>query len=213
MQSTRQQILDHLHREHRSTVKALAHHLDLTPTGVRQHLAILEREGLVEAETDRGHVGRPAHVYHLTELGEALFPKRYDVLVNLLMEEIRQVAGSDVLQRILRRVADRMAQQNRERVDGRTVGERVEATAALMREQGCVATTEERDGVYYLHECTCPYPAVARRNSAICALEVDLVRRLTGSDARLVSSLLRGDAACVYRVRPHEQATASPERP
>jgi DeoR family transcriptional regulator, suf operon transcriptional repressor len=208
MQSTRQQILDYLHREHRGTVKALARLLAMTPTGVRQHLAVLEREGLVLADFDRGHVGRPALVYRLSEAGEALYPTQYDALANLLMEEIRSVAGAETLQRILRRVAARMAEQEHGRVEGRTLAERVEATAALMREQGCAAFSEERDGVYYLHECTCPYPAVARRNSAVCALEVDLVRRLTGGDARLVSSLLRGDDACIYRIRPVEPAAA-----
>lgn len=202
MQPTRQQILDLLHREHSSSVRALADSLSMTTTGVRQHLAVLEREGLVAAETERGHVGRPAYIYRLTEAGEAHYPKRYDILVNMLMEEIRSVAGSDILQRILRRVAGRMAEQQQHRFDGLPVGERVEAVAQLMRDQGCVATTEQRDGTYYLHECTCPYPAVARRNSAVCALEVDLVRRLTGADARLVSSLLRGDPACIYRIRP-----------
>ena len=113
MQSTRRQILDHLHSAHRGTVKQLAGPLGLTPTGVRQHLAVLEREGLVSADCDRGHVGRPAFVYRLTEAGEALYPKPYDVLVNMLMEEIRQVAGAEVLQRILRRVAGRMAEENR----------------------------------------------------------------------------------------------------
>jgi len=204
MQSTRQQILDHLHQQRSATVKELGRRLSMTATGVRQHLDILEREGLVVAEPERGHVGRPAFLYHLSEQGEALYPKRYDLLVNLLMEEIRQVAGADVLQRILRRVADRMAQQQHDRFDGLSVSERVEAVGQLMRDQGGAATAEQRDGVYYLHECTCPYPAVAQRNSAICALEVDLVRRLTGTDARLVSSLLRGDAACVYRLRPLE---------
>ncbi len=204
MQTSRQQILDFLHSEHRGTVKQLAHLLGLTATGVRQHLAALEREGLVASHVERGHVGRPAFVYRLTEAGEAHFPKSYDVLANLLMEEIRQVAGADILQRILRRVSDRMAQQNRERVEGKSLAERVDVAVELMRGQGCVASAEERDGVFYLHECTCPYPAVARRNSAVCALEVDLVRRLTGANARLVSSLLRGDPACVYRIRPEE---------
>jgi predicted ArsR family transcriptional regulator len=209
MQATRRQILDHLHREHSATVKDLAPLLNLTPTGIRQHLAVLEREGLVAAERERGHVGRPAFIYRLTEAGEALYPTRHDVLAVMLMEEIRRVAGAEVLQRILRRVADRMAQQSVARVEDRSLGERVEAVAALMREQGCVAFAEERDGVYFLHERTCPYPAVARKNAAVCALEVDLVRRLTGGDARLVSSLLRGDSACVYRVRPAEATPAS----
>jgi predicted ArsR family transcriptional regulator len=208
MQATRQEILDYLHREHSGTVRDFARQLNLTPTGVRQHLTVLERDGLVAAREERGRVGRPAYIYSLTEKGEALYPKSYDVLANLLMEEVRHVAGSDALQQILRRVSDRMAQQSRDRVEGKSLGERVEVAVEMMREQGCVASFEERDGVYYLHECTCPYPAVARRNSAVCALEVDLVRRLTGADARLVSSLLRGDRACIYRIRPREQPPA-----
>lgn len=204
MQATRQEILDYLHREHTGTVKDFARAFNLTPTGVRQHLTVLERDGLITAREERGRVGRPALVYSLTEKGEALYPKNYAALANLLMEEVRAVAGADALQRILRRVSDRMAQQCRDRVEGKSLAERVEATVELMREQGCIASCEERDGVFYLSECTCPYPAVARRNSAVCALEVDLVRRLTGADARLVSSLLRGDRACVYRIRPPE---------
>jgi predicted ArsR family transcriptional regulator len=207
MQTTRQEILDFLHNERNGTVKDFARRFNLTPTGVRQHLTVLEREGLIEAREERGRVGRPAYVYALTDKGEALYPKRYDVLANLLMEEVRTVAGADALQRILRRVSDRMAQQGRDRVEGKPLGERVETAAEMLREQGCVAFAEERDGVYYLSQCTCPYPAVARRNSAVCALEVDFVRRVTGGDARLVSSLLRGDRACVYRVRPAEPGT------
>jgi len=32
-------------------------------------------------------------------------------------------------------------------------------------------------------------------------MEVEFVRRLTGGDARLVRSLLRGDKSCTYRIR------------
>ena len=121
MQSTRQQILDYLHRTHAGTVKDLAHELNLTTTGVRQHLAVLERDGLVSARAERGRVGRPAFMYRLTDKGEALYPKSYDLLANLLIEEVRQVAGADALQCILRRVSDRMAQQTRDRVEGKTL--------------------------------------------------------------------------------------------
>lgn len=210
MQATRQEILDYLHREHNGTVRDFARRLSLTPTGVRQHLTVLERDGLIRAHEERGRVGRPAFVYSLTDRGEALYPKNYDALANLLMEEVREVAGADALQRILRRVSDRMAQQCSDRVEGRTLAERVGVAVDMMREQGCIASFEERDGVFFLSECTCPYPAVAKRNSAVCALEVDLVRRVTGADARLVSSLLRGDRACVYRIRPVEAKPSTP---
>src|SRR6266516_4015962 len=111
MQATRQQILDHLHAHGKATVRELARLLDLTATGVRQHLTVLERDGLVEAQEERGRVGRPAHVYRLSERGEALYPHKYDLLANLLLEEVRAMAGADALQRLLRRVSTRLAEQ------------------------------------------------------------------------------------------------------
>jgi predicted ArsR family transcriptional regulator len=61
------------------------------------------------------------------------------------------------------------------------------------------------DDEFYIHQFTCPFPNVARHNSGVCALEVEFVSRLTGGDARLVRSLLRGDRSCTYRIReaPH----------
>lgn len=202
MQSTRQAILDLIHRDGRATVKDLAPALGLTATGVRQHLAVLERDGLVQAQEERGRVGRPAFVYTLTEQGEGRYRKNYDVLANMLIEEIRALAGADALQRVLRRVSFRMADQQRERVEGRGLGERVDETVRILREMGCIADCERQGEEYYLHQRTCPYPNVARRNSGVCALEVNFVGRLTGADARLVTSLLRGDEACTYRIRP-----------
>jgi len=61
-----------------------------------------------------------------------------------------------------------------------------------------------------IRQQTCPFPKVARQNSAVCAMEVEFVRRLVGSDARLTSSLLRGDGSCTYRVRPVNTRSSSP---
>lgn len=207
MQATRQQILDYLHQHTKCTVRDLTRLLSLTATGVRQHLTVLERDGLVEAQEERGHVGRPAHVYRLTEHGEALFPRNYDTLANLLMEEVRAMAGAEALQQLMRRVSTRLAERYSDRTEGLSLKERVAVAADVLREQGCIIETVETVGTagqgseFLIRQCTCPYPNVARRHSAVCALEVDFVRRMTGADARLTSSLLRGDNACTYRIR------------
>src|SRR5579885_1417623 len=206
MQATRQQILDYLHRHGACTVRDLTGLLGLTATGVRQHLTVLERDGLVESHEERGHVGRPAHVYRLSPQGEALYPHNYDTLANLLLEEVRAMAGADALQRLLRRVSSRMAERYADRIQGLPLAERVEATAEVLRDFGCVVETSRRGDDLLIRQCSCPYPNVARKHSAVCALEVDFVRRMTGGDARLASSLLRGDDACTYRIR----AAASP---
>jgi predicted ArsR family transcriptional regulator len=213
MQASRRQILDHLHRERSGTARALASVTALSVAGVRQHLNAMQRDGLVQSYVQRGQVGRPALVYTLTERGEGLYPKNYDALTVLLLEEVRATAGSDALQRAMQRIAARMADQRMDRVAGRPLAERVAETTTILREIGSVAEWEQRGDEFFIFQCTCPYPNVARRNSAVCVLEVDFVRRLTGADARLTTSLLRGDRACTYRIRPQREPAARPRLP
>ena len=202
MQSTRQQILEYMQRHGRATVKELGALLGLTSTGIRQHLTVLERDGLVEAREERGRVGRPTLVYSLTEKADALFPKRYDILAGLILEEIRSVDGNERLQHLLHRVAQRLASPYEDRVAGKDLPGRVRETTRIMDEQGCVVDFAEDDGDFFIDEYTCPFPKVAEGDAAVCALHVEFVRQLTGSDTKLTRSLLRGERACTYRIRP-----------
>jgi predicted ArsR family transcriptional regulator len=202
MHTTRQQILEHLQRHGRATVKELGQVLRLTSTGIRQHLTVLERDGLVLAGEQRGRVGRPTLVYTLTDKAESLFPRSYDELAIALLEEIRASEGSERLYQLLHRVAKRMAESLWERVQGKTLAQRVQEMALILKEQGCLVDWEEQDGEFLLHEFTCPLSKVAKQDSSVCTLHLDLVRLLTGADTRLVRSLLRGERACTYRIRP-----------
>jgi len=207
MQATRQQILDYLRQHARATVKDLDAHLSLTSTGVRQHLTVLEREGLVEAHEERGHVGRPALVYRLTEQGDALYPKAYDQLAITLLEEVRAGGGAQ-LQSLVRRAATRFAEPYRERVASRPLPERVREATEIIRERGFLADCRQDGDGWLIEQYTCPFPRVAKQNSCVCALDVEFVRQLVGEDARLSTSLLRGDHACTFRVRPAQPAAA-----
>ncbi len=202
LQTTRQQILEYVQRQGRATVKELGQLLGLTSTGIRQHLTVLERDGLVEAREERGRVGRPTLVYSLTEKADALFPKTYDLLATVLLEDIRASDGNEKLHQLLHRVARRLAAPYLDRVQGLPLPDRVIETARIMEEQGCLVDYVEDDGDYYIDEFTCPFPKVAQRDRAICALHVEFVRLLSGGDTRLTRSLLRGERACTYRIRP-----------
>jgi len=209
MQSTRRRILEYLQRHGRGTVKELGQLLGLTSTGIRQHLTVLERDGLVAAREERGRVGRPTLVYSLTDEADALFPKTYDVLASVLLEEIRASDGNEKLHQLLHNVAQRLAAPYRERVEGKTAPERVQETARIMEEQGCLVDVTESGGEYFIDEYTCPFPKTAERDRAVCALHVDFVRILSGDDARLTRSLLRGERACTYRIRPGAKTRAA----
>jgi predicted ArsR family transcriptional regulator len=209
MQSTRQRILEYLQRSGRGSVKELGQLLGLTPTGIRQHLTVLERDGLVDAREERGRVGRPTLVYSLTEKADSLFPKTYDVLASVLLEEIRATDGNEKLHQMLQKVAARLAAPYTDRVEGKATGERVKETARIMEEQGCVVDFSENEGEYYIDEYTCPFPKTAARDRSVCALHVEFVRILSDADTRLSRSLLRGERACTYRIRPQVAARAT----
>jgi predicted ArsR family transcriptional regulator len=209
IQSTRRRILEYLQRNGRGTVKELGELLGLTSTGIRQHLTVLERDGLVAAREERGRVGRPTLVYTLTNEADALFPKTYDVLASVLLEEIRASEGNEKLHTLLHNVAARLAAPYRERVSGKDRAGRVKETARIMEEQGCLVDVSETGGDYYIDEYTCPFPKTAERDRAVCALHVDFVRILSGDDARLTRSLMRGERACTYRIRPGAKARAA----
>ncbi len=202
MQATRQDILDYLRRHAEATVKELGEHLGLTSTGIRQHLTVLERDGLVEAREERGHVGRPALVYRLTPGGDGLYPKKYDELANALIEEARQLLGPDALQRLMKNVAARFSAPYLPRLEGRPARERLEMVSQIIQERGNVVAQLAWSGDELLIEKhTCEFWNVATKNSAVCALDVEFVRQLAGQDARLSTSLLRGDDSCTFRMR------------
>ena len=201
VQATRQDILDLLRRRGQASIKDLGAHLGLTSTGVRQHLAILERDGLIEAREERGRVGRPALIYLLTSKGDATYPKRYDELANALIEEARQLLGPDALQQLMKNVAARFADAYAPRLEGKPRAERLAETARIIEDRGNVTDSRWVGDDYLIEKRTCPFWEVAKQNSAVCALDVEFVRRLAGADARLSTSLLRGDSCCTFRIR------------
>ena len=201
MQATRQDILDYLRRHNQATVKELGDHLRLTSTGIRQHLTVLERDGLIASHEERGHVGRPALAYRLTSNGDGLYPKQYEALANALIDEARGLLGPEALQKLMKNVAARFAEPYMSRLEGKAGDERAAEATRIIQERGCLAECSTEGGDVLIRQQTCPFPDVATKNSAVCALEVEFVRRLVGADARLTTSLLRGDDACTYRVR------------
>jgi predicted ArsR family transcriptional regulator len=208
LQATRQEILDYLRRHGQATVKELAPHLGLTSTGIRQHLTVLERDGYVEAREERGRVGRPALVYRLTSTGDAVFPKQYGELALALIEESRTLLGTDSLQKLMKNVAGSFAAPYMSRVEGRPASERAEETARILVERANVTESSWSGGEFLIKRFTCPFWSVAQSNSAVCALDVEFVRRLSSSETKLTTSLLRGDSSCTFRLRPVETPAA-----
>ncbi len=204
MQATRQQILDFLRARRAGSIRELGDHLELTPTGVRQHLTILEREGLVLSREVRGRVGRPALVYSLTEAGEDSYQKRYDRLSNALLDALSAPRDPENGAGFAERVARPLADPWRAELALLQPEQRVSAACGILGDQDVLADWEREgeaaDEVFLLHERTCPFPEVARHNPAICEIDEAFLRSLTGLHVSLIGCQLDGAAHCTYRL-------------
>ena len=79
----------------------LAQRLGLTAMAVRQHLYVLQREGLVTSEERPVPIGRPAKFWRLTREADRLFPEAYAELSVALIDSVKDAFGDEGLERVL----------------------------------------------------------------------------------------------------------------
>jgi len=178
-ESTRGRIVTLLRRSN-LTVEDLARALDLTDNGVRAHLAVLERDGIVR---QRGSVrrsssggGKPAYVYELTQEGEELFPKAYQPTLGRLLDVLAERLGPEESEALLRSVGRRLAEDHSTRADGA----RLETAVEVLNELGGLAELEERDGALVIRGYSCPLAGVTPEYPEVCRMAEALVAEVAG---------------------------------
>jgi predicted ArsR family transcriptional regulator len=179
-ESTRGQIVTLLRRSGR-TVEDLARPLSLTDNGVRAHLAVLERDGIVR---QRGSVrrscggGKPAYVYELTQEAEDLFPKAYEPTLHRLLDVLSDQLGPEEAEALLRSVGRRLAEEHSVRAtDARA---RLEVAVEVLNELGGLAELEERDGALVIRGYSCPLAGVTPDHPEVCRMAETLIAELAG---------------------------------
>jgi predicted ArsR family transcriptional regulator len=161
-------------------VEDLARALDLTDNGVRAHLAVLERDGIVR---QRGSVrrssggGKPAYVYELTQEGEDLFPKAYEPTLRRLLDILSDQLGPEESEALLRSVGRRLADEHTTRADGAHA--RLE-TATAVHELGGLAELEERNDTVVIRSYSCPLAGVTLDHPEVCRMAESLVAEVAG---------------------------------
>lgn len=208
----RDAILDLLLAEDRLSVRNLAVRLGVTATAVRQRLARLIEEGLVdrapaaqtgavEGRTGRRRRGRPSHAYLLTERGRRSAGDNFRDLALVLWREIRSVREPAIRQGLIARIGAAMAGMYRDRVSGQTRPQRIESVASLLRgRQIACAVERPAGGLPVLASYACPYPDLAEQDRGICAAERLMLQELVGAAVELSSCRLDGDACCRFTV-------------
>ena len=208
MPDSRRAILIALKTQGPSTIAQLAELLALTGEAVRQQLLQLQREGWVESRIarseERGRTGRPATRYSLTEAGDHLFPKNYDLLNIAFIDAVADELGPEAAKRMLKRVSDDRASTVSASLRGRTLEERVEALKNFYLEGDPHMQVQKNDGMYRLVERNCPYINTAMQRPALCSISVNALTRILGVRVEREKTFQAGDGRCVFLVHTDE---------
>lgn len=208
--STRRQILQFLRTDGNLTAQQLADKLAITSMGVRRHLTMLERDGLVQMQTQRQPAGRPTYLYSLTSTGFDTFPKSYDLLATQLLDVVRATQGDAQISQIFAGRMDQLYEQYAPRVMGKNLAERVQELAKIQEEAGYMARWEKVKDGYLLKEQNCAIYRVACRFQDACQFEIELFRRLLDADLERVEHQVKGDLACTYFIPESSFRTGPP---
>ena len=200
---SRRRILEHVKRHGEAAAEAIAVDLGVTLSGARQHLAALERDGLLEHHPQRGGAGRPRHLFTLTAAGDAFFPRAYAELTNELLDYVEDEDPA-LLERIFDRRAQRRLQRTLARSAGKLFAEQVRIVAEVLDEDGYLADfTRRDDGTFVITEHNCAVLGVALRYRHACSSELAFLQAaLPQAEVTRIAHRLNGGHVCAYLVCP-----------
>jgi len=202
MPGSRDTILHLLKTKGPQGAAELARRLGTTAVAVRQHLGLLEGQGLVDFEEERKGVGRPRRLWRLTDSALARFPDSHGELAVGMLRALRRAFGEPGLARLVKERSRAQLRAYRARMPDGPLEKRVQALAAIRSEEGYMAEwSRERDGTLLLVENHCPVCAAARACQGLCAGELELFRKLLGAPVEREEHILQGARRCVYRIR------------
>lgn len=199
----RRAILEYIKLQGKARAEEIAEHLGVTVSGIRQHLAALQAEGLVDHEARRGQPGRPRFYFSLAPNGENLFPKAYSVFANevlLFLEE----EDPALIEKMLALRVERRLMRLRPRLANLTLPEQVAELAESLTREGYMADSEpDGAGGATLYERNCAVLDLARNHPRICENERELLTSaLPNATIVREEHVLDGAPRCTYRITP-----------
>jgi len=198
-ESTRGQIVTIL-RGSACTVDELATRLELTDNAVRAHLATLERDGLVRQSGLRRGPRKPHFTYVLTPEADALFPKAYDALLNLLITVLKTRLQPAEIEDVLREVGRAMAA---DAPAGDSLEARVQTALKVLEAIGGSAEVEQDDEKIVIKGNGCPLAAAVNVHPEVCRLAETLVAEIVKVPVTEFCDR-EGQPKCRFEIQPEK---------
>jgi DeoR family suf operon transcriptional repressor len=155
MRGTRQLILETLKEYGRATVSGLAGAVGVKEVTVRHHLNALQANGLVCVEAERQPVGRPRHVFSLTEAGQSLFPQKYHLLAERMLDQLKASMPPETVEVFLQQLATQMADEVRAEIERLPIEKQLARVVEVLSREGFMAQWKREGDTLRLTEHQC----------------------------------------------------------
>lgn len=203
---TSDKILDIIKREGQITARQLAEHLSITTMGARQHLQMLENEGLISFNDIKMKVGRPARHWSLTQLGHNQFIDRHQDLSIDILTSIDEVFGLPGIEQITAQREAKILRRYQQHLSHfHTTEERLRALVQLREQDGYMAELEVTATGYFLTENHCPICFAAKQCPQLCRSELNIFQTLFKDecDIQRQEHIIQGAHRCRYKITLH----------
>ena len=205
LEGTRGRILEELAVAPR-TARDLAEKLGIQESAARGHLGRMEERGLVVPSFRREGVGRPRKRYVLTGAAQDLFPKKYDLILDTVVDSLLAREGEGYVSALFADAAERMAREVAKEVPRTgTPEERAENVVRSLNRLGFRCTTDRMpDGTFRINRTNCVFRHSALTHPFLLCEVFDkhLTEALLGqSGVDLVDSIGHGGMRCTHLIQ------------
>jgi len=200
---TRLDILESPLRQELSS-QSLVEKLGVSPVAVRQHLTTLDALGLVRRRKVVTRPTRPTYLYRVSAQGMRTFPKRYDLLLTLIIEVLAEQQGAAAAVALIEAAG----------LEGRRSGPRAPGAPAPDRwrrfldwlEPECsrqAAVVEEASGARRLTIHQCPFQDLSKTEPDVCGVFFGTLIGEAGAQVTVEHAEAAAEpACCAFLVKP-----------
>jgi predicted ArsR family transcriptional regulator len=205
LEGTRGKVLEELAGGPK-TARDLARLLGIQESAARGHLDRLEERGWVVPAFRREGVGRPRKRYTLTALGQEQFPKKYDLMVDAIVDGLLAHEGEGYVSAVLAEAGERVARDvARDLVPGKDPEEKAHNLVTLLNRLGFRSRVERTpDGKLRIVRSNCVFRHSALSHPFLLCDVFDkhLTEALLGEvGVDLEDSIGRGGLRCSHLIQ------------
>ena len=183
------------------TLSDLRKRTGLSRSTLRQHLAVLGRDGIITSQFVRRPTGRPPLVYRLTPRSQLAPAQTYAAFLRTIVTGMR-AAGPEQFDALFRQIGDQLAAEHPEIRRLADPAARLAAARRLFFPDAESSDVERTEDSVQFSLYTCPLASVAMEYRDLCCAARGVLSALVGAEIGQTEWIIRGDPRCTFELRP-----------